>query len=502
MTQAHIRKLVICGGGSAGWMAAAAISNALKGACEITLIESDAIGTVGVGEATIPYIKGFNRELGIDEATFLRETNGSFKLGIEFVDWHRPGHSYFHPFGTYGADFDRAPLYQYWRKAHALGEAGELQDYSMCWGAARRNKFRHPLSDRRNIQSTFDYAYHFDATLYAAFLRKFSEAQGVKRVEGKIEQVALHPETGFIESVSLGGGRTIQADFFIDCTGFRGVLIEGAMETGYEDWSHWLPCNRAVTAPCETGGDGFTPYTRATAREAGWQWRIPLQHRTGNGHVYCSDYISDEAAADMLLANLDGPALADPRFLKFVTGRRKQFWNKNCLAIGLAAGFMEPLESTSLHLIHIAITRFLALFPLQDASPLSAQEFNRLTHEEYEWIRDFLILHYVANDRKGGELWRYCREMSIPEPLQYKIDQFRQNGRMVSAGPELFANPSWLAVFIGQGVYPERYDPLVDLRGVDGTRYLKGIKAAIDESAAEMPTHADYVARLVATAGM
>lgn len=492
-----ISKIVICGGGSAGWMAAAAIANAVQGGCAIELIESEEIGTVGVGEATIPFIRKYNRELGIDEATFIRETQGSFKLGIEFVNWTNDNHRYFHPFGTYGAEFDRVPLWQHWRKAHGAGQAEELEEYSMCWGAAKRGKFTHPMADRRNIQSTYDYAYHFDATLYAKFLRKYSEARGVTRTEGRIGMVNLNPETGFIESVLLEDGQTVSGDFFIDCTGFRGVLIEQMLKTGYEDWSDWLPCDRAVAVPCEMGGEGLIPYTRATARKGGWQWRIPLQHRIGNGHVYASRFVSDGEAADTLLANLDGKPLADPRQLKFTTGRRKRFWNRNCLAIGLSAGFMEPLESTSLHLIHMGILRFLALWPNRDASPLSADEYNRLTGEEYAWVRDFLILHYHANERTDGELWRYVREMDIPDNLAWKLEQFRENGRLVSPGNELFTNPSWLAVLIGQGVMPKRYDTLADLRGTDGAKYLKGIKQAIDQAGEAMPTHADFVAGMV-----
>ena len=477
-------------------MTAAAVINAVREGCEVELIESEDIPTVGVGEATIPYIKRFNHALGIDEATFIRETQGSFKLGIEFKDWTREGHRYFHPFGVFGADFDSIPLYQYWLKARAEGATEELEEYSMCWGAARRGRFSHPTTNPRQIQSTYDYAYHFDAILYARFLRKFAEQRGVKRTEGKVVDVSLRGEDGFIEAVTLENGSRIEADFFVDCSGFRGLLIEGALKTGYEDWSQWLPCNSAVAAPCEEGPEGFSPYTRSTAREAGWQWRIPLQHRVGNGHVYCNEFTTDEAARDVLFANLEGRALADePRQMRFLTGRRKKFWNKNCVAIGLAAGFMEPLESTSLHLIHIGIIRFLALFPERDGSPLSEAEYNRLTIEEYEWIRDFLILHYRANERQSGELWRYCREMSIPDSLQYKMDQWRLNGRLVASGIELFTNPSWLAVFLGQNVVPERYDRLTDMRGVDHKRFMAGILKAIEDASGVMPSHRDYVNR-------
>ena len=496
MNARALEKIVIVGGGSAGWMAAAGLVNATKGACEIILVESEDIPTVGVGEATIPHIKRFNASLGIDEASFVRETQGSFKLGIEFVNWTTDKHRYFHPFGHFGADFDTLPLYQYWFKAKGAGEVGELEDYSMCWGMAQRGKFAQPSQNPRQIQSTFDYAYHFDAGLYARFLRRYCEARGVKRIEGRVTDVGLRSGDGFIEAVTLEDGQVIGGDFFIDCTGFRGLLIEGALETGYEDWTHWLPCDRAVAVPCESiGEEGFTPYTRSTAQKAGWQWRIPLQHRTGNGYVHASAFTSEDEARETVLANLDGKPLADPRFLRFTTGRRKKFWNRNCVAIGLSAGFMEPLESTSLHLIQIGIMRLLALFPSKDASPLSAEEYNRLTIEEYESIRDFLILHYHVNARETGELWRYVREMSIPDTLAYKLEQFTRNGRVVARQIELFTNPSWLAVFLGQGLFPERYDPLVDMRGIEGPRYLAGIKRAIDEASDAMPSHQAFIDR-------
>ena len=490
-----LESILIVGGGSAGWMTAAALANATRGRVKIELVESEQIGTVGVGEATIPHIRRFNAELGIDEATFVRNTQGSFKLGIEFVNWTREGHRYFHPFGTFGAQFDRVPLYHYWLKARAEGLTDELEEYSMCWGAARSGRFEPPSPDRRLIQSTFDYAYHFDAGLYAQFLRSYAEERGVMRHEGRVETVKLRGEDGFVEAVVLDDGRRLAADFFIDCSGFRGLVIEGALQTGYIDWTQWLPCDRAIAVPCARADATITPYTRSTARAAGWQWRIPLQHRTGNGYVFASAFCAEEEARETLLSNLDGAALAEPRLLRFVTGRRAQFWNKNCLAIGLAAGFMEPLESTSLHLIQMGIARFLALFPGKDAAPLSAAEYNRLTIEEYEWIRDFLILHYHANERSDGELWRMMAGITPPEPLAYKIEQFRKTARLVSPGVELFTNPSWLAVFLGQNIVPERYDTLADLRGVDGERHLATTKSAISEAAAAMPAHHEFIAQ-------
>jgi tryptophan halogenase len=457
------------------------------------LLESDQIGTVGVGEATIPPIRLFNRRLGIDEHEMLSRTQGSYKLGIQFVNWGRSGHRYFHPFGPFGTDFDIVPLHHYWLRERANGDATSLDEYSMAWAAASRTRFDRPSKDPRMVRSTYEYAYHFDASLYANYLRGFAEQRGVQRIEGKVVGVALHPESGNIESLTLDRGQTIAADFYIDCSGFRGLLIEEALHTGYEDWSHWLPCDRAVAMQCEHGGD-FTPYTRSTAHAAGWQWRIPLQHRIGNGYVFCSRYISDDAATATLLANLDGKPITDPRVLRFTTGRRNKFWTRNCVAIGLAAGFMEPLESTSIHLIQTGITRFLAFFPDRDIDPLAVAEYNRLTQLEYETVRDFLILHYHATERDDAELWRQCAAMSIPETLQYKIDHFRAYGRLVSARMELFQNPSWLAVLVGQLIVPDRLEPLLAERSdVDAPARLAGLRRIMREAAEIMPLHRDYI---------
>lgn len=491
-----IRSIVIVGGGSAGWMTAAALANALPKHCAITLIESEEIGTVGVGEATIPPIRLFNQTLGIDERSFIRETQGSFKLGIEFVDWARQGHRYFHPFGDYGRPFDLVPVHHHWLTAFKQGQASALDDYCMAWAAAKERRFAAPSPDQRSVLSTFNYAYHFDAGLYAKYLRRYSEERGVTRIEGKINGVSQNGETGFVERVTLADGRTFAADLFIDCSGFRGLLIEDALKTGYETWTHWLPCDRALAVPC-AGGVDFTPYTRSTAKAAGWQWRIPLQHRTGNGYVYASAHISDDEAAASLLAGLDAPALGEPRPLRFTTGRRKKAWNKNVVAIGLSSGFLEPLESTSLHLIMANITKLIALFPDRDFDPLVADEFNRISAAETERIRDFLILHYHLTQRDDSELWRYCANMSIPDTLANKIAHFKRYGRLIASEMDLFGPASWLAVHIGQLNIPEQVDPVMNYRTVDGAAWLAKLKGAMAAEAARMPTHQRYIDTLL-----
>ena len=488
-------QVVIVGGGTAGWMTAAALGKLLEGSpTRVVLVESETIGTVGVGEATIPPIIAYNTMLGIDEDEFVRETNATFKLGIEFVDWFKKGHRYIHPFGDFGRDFDAIPFYQYWLHRNLAGEKDDLFSYSLMVEACRREKFMRPLTDRP--QSAFagiNYAFQFDASLYAAFLRRFAESRGVERIEGLVEDVAQDPESGHIQSVKLDSGQQVAGDFFVDCSGFRGLLIEQTLQTGYEDWRKWLPCDRAIAVPC--GREAFPiPYTRATAKESGWQWRIPLQHRTGNGYVYCSDFLGDDDAEESLLADLDGDPLAEPTRLRFVTGHRKQFWNRNVLALGLAAGFMEPLESTSIHLIQTGIARLLTHFPDKRFNQPDIDAFNARTLKEYVRIRDFLVLHYTATERDDTPFWRHCQTIEQSDELKRRIAQFEQGGRIFEEQGDIFGTASWLAVMYGQGVSPQSSNPLIaklPMERVDSI--VSKIGATIDNAANEMPSHEQFI---------
>lgn len=490
----RIRSILVVGGGSAGWMTAAALARVLGPAyARITLVESEQIGTVGVGEATIPQIGIFNRLLGIDEDEFVRRTKGSFKLGIEFVNWGRQGHRYFHPFGTFGLNMEGVSFHAYWQRLRLAGQAAPLADYSLMATAAKRNKFMRPFDAGNSPLSYIAYAFHFDAGLYARFLRELAEARGVVRREGRIVAVHQRPDDGFIESVQLEDGERLSADLFIDCSGFRGLLIEQTLKAGFVDWSQWLPCDRALAVPCESVPE-LTPYTRSTALTAGWQWRIPLQHRTGNGHVYCSEYLSDDEAASMLLSNLDAPARAEPRHIRFKTGTRRRLWVKNCVAIGLSSGFLEPLESTSLWMVQNGISRLLSNFPDRSFSPVIIDRYNRVLAEETEHIRDFIILHYKATEREDTPFWRYCRHMSIPERLEEKMRVYAHNGRTFREHEELFNDTSWFAVLTGQSGPPETYDPVADLLDFDETRErLEQIRAAVASSADYMPDHRRFI---------
>jgi len=491
MTRARIRKIVIVGGGTAGWMTAAALAQALDAQqCSVTLVESDDIGTIGVGEATIPTIHWFNRLIGLDEREFMRKTQATFKLGIEFEGWTGDGQSYFHPFGRYGAGQDGVSFQHRWFKAQLDGYRDNFEDYSVSTVAARAGKFSFPEADPRSILSTLGYAYHFDASLYAQYLRSRSELKGVTRHEGKVLKVDQHPETGFVTALHTHRGELIEGDLFIDCSGLRGLLIEEVLGTGFDDWSRWLPCDRALAVPSSRTGPPV-PHTRSVAREAGWQWRIPLQHRTGNGYVYCSQFTSDDMAASVLLRNLDGEALADPRPIRFRTGRRRKAWNKNVVAIGLSAGFLEPLESTSIHLIQSGIAKLLSLFPGLDCDACTAEQYNRLLAQEFEGIRDFLVLHYHSTSGRSGPLWEYCRTMALPESLVYREEHFLRSGRIVLSPEELFRDASWFAVLVGQGHMPQDYNPLIDsISPEQNLAHLRQVKEQVRQTVARMADHA------------
>ncbi|QQQ18372.1 tryptophan 7-halogenase [Brevundimonas vitis] len=491
----RIRSVVIVGGGTAGWMTAAALAKILGPRyADITLIESEEIGTVGVGEATIPQIRLFNDMLGLDENDFVRRTQGSFKLGIEFVDWGKKGDRYIHPFGRYGLDMEGVSFHAFYLKARAAGETHDLADYSLEASAARAGRFMRAIQAGNSPLSKIAYAFHFDAGLYARYLREYSEARGVVRCEGKVADVTLRPADGFVEAVVMDDGTRIEADLFIDCSGFRGLLIEQALGTGYDDWSKWLPCDRALAVPCESAGPP-TPFTRSTARTAGWQWRIPLQHRIGNGYVYSSGYISDEEAATTLLANLDGKALADPRPLKFVTGRRRKFWNRNVVALGLASGFMEPLESTSIHLVQAGIAKLMVMFPDRRFASAGIDRYNRIVGEEYERIRDFLVLHYNTTTRDDSPFWDYVRTMEVPDGLAEKYALYRDNGRIFRENDELFSDTSWFAVMAGQNLWPATHDPVADvLSDQEVARRLGNMRGVYRTCLDQMPSHADFIA--------
>ncbi|UIP06238.1 tryptophan 7-halogenase [Erythrobacter sp. SDW2] len=483
--------IVIAGGGTAGWMAAATLGR-FSGR-KVVLVESDTIGTVGVGEATIPQIRLFNAALGIDEAEFLRETRGTFKLAIEFAGWSGEGDSYLHAFGNVGHGAGLLPFHHYWLRAKAVGHAKPLSDYCLNDGAARAGKMQIWQAQPGQPVPDMPWAYHFDASLYAAYLRRHAEAHGVERVEGIIASVERDGRNGDITALLLDGDRRIEGSFFIDCTGFRSLLLGETLGEEFDDWSHWLPCDRAVAVPCEAKGE-FTPYTRSTARQAGWQWRIPLQHRIGNGHVFCSDFMGEDEATAILLANLDGEPTADPRVLKFTTGMRRQQWSHNCLALGLAAGFMEPLESTSIHLVQSSIARLLQMLPGNAVAPAIRDEFNRQAAFEWSRIRDFLILHYWANGRAGEPFWDRCRAMDLPETLTAKIEAFRAAGYIHREHEELFTEQGWLQVLVGQGVMPESWNPIADAMP---DAELEAMLAQISETnrrlVAAMPAHAPFL---------
>jgi tryptophan halogenase len=500
MTQKNLQTIIIVGGGTAGWMTAASLAKLLKNKYTIRLIESDEISTVGVGESTIPMINRFNQVLGINEDEFMRVTKATFKLGIEFVDWGHIGERYMHGFGKFGQDLWTVDFYQYWLKMHQAGKAPDLENYSINRMAAKAHKFMRPPADMPNSPlSEITYAFHLDAGLYARYLRKYSEALEVRRTEGKVVDVQLRAEDGHVAAVVMESGERIEGDLFIDCSGFRALLIEGALQTGFDDWSEYLPCDRAWAVPCESTSE-LPPYTRATARPSGWQWRIGLQHRTGNGHVYSSQHMSDDEAAGILMNSLDGKALAEPRMLKFKAGKRKQVWNKNVVAVGLSSGFLEPLESTSIHLIQSTVGRLVTFFPDAGFNQADIDEFNRQADFEVERIRDFLILHYRATRRTDSPFWDHCRTMAIPDTLRRKMALWQAHGRLVRDDNELFAEVGWLQVLHGQGIAAGGYHPLVDLLGEDEVAaYLAQIAGVVGKCVDVMPTHLAFIAAVAAT---
>jgi len=487
MKNEGIKKVVIAGGGTAGWMVAALLSKTMGKVLDIRLIESDEIGTVGVGEATIPPLVQYHQLCKIPEPEFMAAVHATFKLGISFENWRDVNEDYIHSFGNTGTDHWSAGFQHVWLSGHEKGIATDYGDYCLELRAAEENKFAHLPKNGLN------YAYHIDATAYAKFLRPLSEECGVRRIEGKIVRVNTDDESGYIKSLSLAAGEEVEGDFFVDCTGFRGMLIEQTLHAGYEDWSHWLPCDSAVAVQTASTEPPI-PYTRSIAREAGWQWRIPLQHRVGNGIVYCSRYISDDDARETLLANVEGELLTEPRVIKFRPGQRLKQWSKNCVAVGLASGFLEPLESTSIHLIQRNTIRMMRMFPQDRIVQADIDEFNRQARIDIETIRDFIILHYCVTNRQDTAFWRYCRNMEIPDTLAHRIRLFRETGRVFRIPNELFAENSWIQVMLGQGILPEQYHPVIDVMDNEELqRFLSTIKSNVDSTVTQLPTHEAYI---------
>lgn len=494
-----IEKICILGGGTAGWMTAAALSKKFNNLnISIDLVESDQIGTIGVGEATLPHIRFFNNALGIDERDFMRATAATFKLGIEFCDWGHLGDRYIHPFGDFGEPINGIDFHHFWLRLRQKGHTYRLSDCSYPVIAAESGKFKHPGKDNLKIGSNFGYAYQFDSSLYAQLLRKYAEKFGVVRREGKAIDALQDPSNGFIKSITLDDGTLIKADLFIDCSGFRGVLTEQVLQTGYDDWSEWLPANRAVAVSCESRGQSL-PYTRATARTAGWQWRIPLQNRTGNGYVYWSEFISDDEATHQLMTTLEGPALTDPKQLYFKTGKRRKLWNKNVIAIGLSGGFLEPLESTSIHLIQEGITALIELFPNKIFRTSDEIEYNRRMDLNFDRVRDFLLLHYVATQRDDSPMWRHFKHMTLPDSLQEKIEAWKTRGYLLSYEHGVFLPPSWVAVMAGQNLIPASYDLRANSLSYEDTQARVAALVQASESAVQAtPDHAAYLAHYAA----
>ncbi|BFM19234.1 tryptophan halogenase family protein [Gilvimarinus japonicus] len=491
------RDVLIVGGGTAGWMTAAALSRFLDPEhFRIRLVESDAIGTVGVGEATIPHIRQFNDMLGIDENEFMRATNATYKLGIQFHGWGDKDSSYVHPFGLCGHDINGVDFHHYWLRLHAEGKARSFGDYSFAVQAALAGKFDYPVSSSDGPRGEYGYAFHLDATLYAKFLRDYALARDVQRIEGKVVDTELNTSSGAIAAIKLDSGERLMAEIFVDCSGFRSLLLGQTLNVSYESWRHWLPCDRAVAVACEKVSAPH-PYTQAFAHECGWRWRIPLTTRTGNGLVYQSQGMSDDEAASRLLAELDGPALGDPRVIRFETGKRDQCWAHNCIAIGLSSGFLEPLESTSIYLIQVAIQKLLEFFPGHEGVGVEREVYNSQMNLEYDRVRDFLILHYWLNRRDDSAFWRTCSAMELPESLTEKVNLFRTCGHVEQYRQGLFMPASWLAVYLGQGLIPERYDSRVNVPALaDVERYLERVHKGCVAELRHLPSHAEALTKI------
>jgi tryptophan halogenase len=494
----RVRSLVIVGGGAAGWLAAATLARLLKPSfCEIRLIDEPQDAADAISEVALPSFHRLNHLLGINESDLIRRTRGTFRLGAQFADWGRLGDRYFHGFGSLGVKLDAVPFHHYWIKLRKLGDETRIDAYSTAAVAAKRGRFAPPALDRHSLMSLYSYGYHFHAESLAAYLREYARAHGATRIDGNVVDVLLRGEDGFIEALQMDDGSRIRADLYVDCTGARGVLSRHALKSGFEDWSHWLPCDRMVCIPCASTGD-LKPYAEATAQPSGWRQRIPLQHCVDNGYVYSSRQVSDDEAAAALAADLPGRALADPRLLRLFPGRPVKFWDKNCMA--LTGGTLEPLESTGLHLVQTGITRLVTLFPVRRFSPSDIDEYNRLTTMEYERIRDFLILHYKATQRGDSPFWEHCRHMDVPDTLRAKIELFQRCGRIAMLDEEHFGEDSWLSVFFGQNVHPQDYDPLADVLDVDEAKAaLFRMRSMIQEGVDTMPTHGQFIAEYCAT---
>lgn len=496
----NVKRLLIVGGGTAGWMTAASLARHFHGTgLEITLIESSAIGTIGVGEATIPSIRRFYRDLGMRDENVMRATNATCKLAIRFDGWRKPGANFYHPFGLFGQDVRGIGFHHFWLRMHGLGATDDIEEYSLGVGLADAGKFTPPTPNPSSALSIFDWALHFDASLYAGLMKDFAVANGVTAIDGLIEDVTLRPDDGFVESVTLNDGRTLSADLFVDCSGFRGLLIEEALDTGYEDWSEWLFCDRAVAVQSDHDDpeSAPAPYTRSIAHSAGWRWKIPLQNRQGNGYVFSSAHIGDDEALDTLKQYIGGEFRTEPRFIPFRPGRRRKAWNRNCIALGLAAGFLEPLESTSIALIETGIEKIRLLFPDLSFNQHVIDEFNEMTALEYERVRDFIILHYALNGREGEPFWDQCRSAAVPDSLAHKMTLFRERGHLVKYRWEIFQSPSWIAIYHGFGFLPQRYDPAVDSFDIDYLQKVfremrESVRAAVDS----VPSHGQFLAGL------